>query len=201
MQRPRAAHALRLDQFLYTPGLSLALTELQLSLYFAFFCTTILTIGGWLNSVLLFISSRFVLYFIRTASSACLLKASLKTPVISIFTSISSSLCSVIWCLYRKLSFLFQFRLTLLTWMFHLHRPLLYSHLCKCFMSILHLYPILFVLHITSSLLSDLFLNNGHNMQHFLTFFSFKWVFFVQNIFFFYASLFHNFAKLSPSSR
>ena len=88
-----------------------------------------------------------------------------------------------------------QFCLTLLTWMFHLHRPLLYSHLCKCFMSILHLYPILFVLHITSSLFSDLFLNNGHNMQYFLTFFLFKWVFFVQNIFYFYASLIHNFGQ------
>ena len=66
-------------------------------------------IGGWLNWLLLFKISDFLQFLILTASLACLVKASLKSPVISILNEIfSSSGCSKILCLYNILfSFLF----------------------------------------------------------------------------------------------
>ena len=90
----------------YLEGLIIQLC-FRLALCFPF-STTTLAIGGWLNSDLLFINSLGSLLLILIASFACLDRASLKIPVISILKFTFSFLWAESLCLESALSvFLF----------------------------------------------------------------------------------------------
>ena len=139
-----------------------------------------LAVGGWLNSDLLFSNSWVGLLEILTASFACLVRASLKRPVISILNFTFSFLWTAILCLNQTLlSDFFSSCFRCSAPLNLADRPVSPSYTLTVSFSVhvmhCHMYPTLLVLHaiLTSSELTStnsLFVHKGHVFSSHLDF-------------------------------